>query len=83
MPEETRDNIRSGPNSSGNWARPDDNSNWRSREKKRLTRFDYFQIDYFFSNDLFFCLVGVVMKVMMKTNVLHPTIVLLVVIGNN
>ncbi len=40
VPDETRDNIRNGPNpnSSGSWGRPDDNSNWRTREKKRLNR---------------------------------------------
>ena len=40
IPEESRDNTRSGPpNSSDNWGRADESSNWRSREKKRLNRF--------------------------------------------
>jgi len=34
VPDESRDNIRSSPNSSNNWARSDENTNWRTREKK-------------------------------------------------
>lgn len=34
--DEQRDNVRSGPNSSDNWGRADESSNWRSREKTRL-----------------------------------------------
>lgn len=36
VPDEARDNVRSGPPPSENWGRSDENSNWRSREKKRL-----------------------------------------------
>lgn len=42
VPEESRDNIRSGPtsNTSANIGRADDSNNWRSRENRRLNRFD-------------------------------------------
>lgn len=43
-PEETRDNIRTGPipPSSVNRARADESDNWRKRETQRLNRFDSF-----------------------------------------
>ncbi|CAF0947652.1 unnamed protein product [Adineta ricciae] len=36
MADEARDTVRSGPPPSENWGRADANSNWRTREKKRL-----------------------------------------------
>ena len=41
VPDESRDNNRPAPPSSDSWGRSDENSNWRSREKKRLNRFAY------------------------------------------
>ena len=43
-PEETRDNIRTGPvpAPSANRARADESNNWRKRENARLNRFDSF-----------------------------------------
>lgn len=37
--DEPRDSGRSGPQSSGNQGRSDDNNSWRTREKTRLDRF--------------------------------------------
>ena len=39
QPDEPRDSGRSGPQSSGNVNRSDENNSWRTREKTRLNRF--------------------------------------------
>ena len=78
--DEIRELPRAGPTLPTNSGRSDDNSAWRTREKRRLNRFISFRI---FSYMYFFLLVGEPMKVMMKMNVHHPIIVALLVIKNN